>query len=280
MSDDNKDTDGAVKLIYIRYSLVSASCNRNNAMKTAPIPSGLVLFCTDMWGWHFTSLMDSPISAVMTEVQRNCAEYAPARVLQAERLGTAAKVQYLRWWKNRMSLSSSTDIKVDEMIVLWIRKGRVFNSIRHVDLKLLSRDESWMVKCLCDSGRRCWGGRWIIWTSGGKLTLWSSVCVFSELYQSLQELPAAAVSSVSVQSDWGRFLYNTFSLCEHILTVDIMLTLTVVNCCIFSLNSTDGQSEVRVWSTAWKTIWNPWFLSGSRVNEQFRSFSISLLVPG
>ena len=27
------------------------------------------------------------------------------------------------------------------------------------------------------------------------------VCVFSELYQSLQQLPAAAVSSVSVQSD-------------------------------------------------------------------------------
>ena len=105
-------------------------------------------------------------------------------------------------------------------------------------------------------------------------------CVFSELYQSLQQLPAAAVSSVSVQSDWGRFLYDAFSLCEHILTVGIVETLTVVNCCIFSLNSTDGQSEVRVWSTACKTNWNPWCSSGSIVNEKFRSFSISLLVPG
>ena len=58
-----------------------------------------------------------------------------------------------------------------------------------------------------------------------------------------------------------------------------METLTVVNCCIFILDSTDGQSEVSVWSTACKTIWSPWLSSGRIINEQFRSFSISLLVP-
>ena len=95
--------------------------------------------------------------------------------------------------------------------------------------------------------------------------------LISTLWFSLASRGAAAhtateVSSVSVQSDWGRFLYDGFSLCEHPLTVGIVETLTVVNCCIFSLNSTDGQSEGRVWSTACKTTWNPWCSTVSIVN--------------
>ena len=105
------------------------------------------------------------------------------------------------------------------------------------------------------------------------------MCVFSELYQSLQQLPAAAVTSVSVQSDWGRFLYDAFSLCEHPLTVGIVETLTVVNCCIFSLNSTDGQSEVRSASTATKPSWCSWFTCAHICYQELWSLSRFLLIP-
>ncbi len=40
-------------------------------------------------------------------------------------------------------------------------------------------------------------------------------------------------------SDWPRFLYDSLSLCEHIVTVDFMYTLTVIMSSIFSLDSTD-----------------------------------------
>ena len=94
------------------------------------------------------------------------------------------------------------------------------------------------------------------------------VCLFSELYQ-----------SVSVQSVWGRFLYDGFSLCEQPLTVDIMETLTVINCCIFSLNSTYGQSEVSPRLCPTETIWNPRLTGYSTINQKFRSFSSFVKVP-
>ena len=70
---------------------------------------------------------------------------------------------------------------------------------------------------------------------------------------------------------WSLFLYDCFSLCEHVFAVDVVITLTVINCCIFSLNSTDGQSEVRVWST--KTIRNSRMAAISTGHEELRSFS-------
>uniref|UniRef100_A0A3B3HYV0 Immunoglobulin C1-set domain-containing protein n=1 Tax=Oryzias latipes TaxID=8090 RepID=A0A3B3HYV0_ORYLA len=50
----------------------------------------------------------------------------------------------------------------------------------------------------------------------------------------------------SVSSLNCRFLYDCFSLCEREFAVDVEFTQTVINCCIFSLNFTDGQSEIRV----------------------------------
>ncbi len=41
-------------------------------------------------------------------------------------------------------------------------------------------------------------------------------------------------------------MYDSLSLCEHSFTVDLMVTLTVIISCIFSLDSTDGQSEITV----------------------------------
>ncbi len=46
----------------------------------------------------------------------------------------------------------------------------------------------------------------------------------------------------SVKIDWRRFLYDSLSLCEHITTD--MITLTVIMSSIFSLDSTDLQSEI------------------------------------
>jgi len=45
-------------------------------------------------------------------------------------------------------------------------------------------------------------------------------------------------------------LYDSLSLCEHMFTVDIVITLTVIMSSIFSLDSTDAQSEITVRSTA------------------------------
>ncbi len=62
-------------------------------------------------------------------------------------------------------------------------------------------------------------------------------------------------------SDWPRFLYDSLSLCEHIVTVDVVITLTVIMSSIFSLDSTDGQSEITVRSTATESRWNSWLES-------------------
>ncbi len=85
-------------------------------------------------------------------------------------------------------------------------------------------------------------------------------------------------------SDWPRFLYDSLSLCEHIVTVknttDIMKTLTVIMSSIFSLDSTDGQSEITVRSTATESRWSSWLKGACIINQEFRSFSRFLWVPG
>ncbi len=71
-------------------------------------------------------------------------------------------------------------------------------------------------------------------------------------------------------SDWPRFLYDSLSLCEHITTV---ITLTVIMSSIFSLDSTDGQSEITVRSTATESRWSSWLKGVCLINQEFRSFS-------
>ena len=95
---------------------------------------------------------------------------------------------------------------------------------------------------------------------------------------------AAAVSSccnssVCLQSDWRRFLYDYKSLCERPGTTYAVQTLTVVNCCIFSLNSTDGQSEVRAASTATKPSWCSWMSDADCSYQQLWRLSRFLLIP-
>ncbi len=84
-------------------------------------------------------------------------------------------------------------------------------------------------------------------------------------------------SSESLQSDWGRFLYDQKSLCEHWTTV--LETLTVINCCIFSLNSTDAQSEGSPASTATKPSWSSWYTCAHRIYEELWRLSRFLLIP-
>ncbi len=82
-------------------------------------------------------------------------------------------------------------------------------------------------------------------------------------------------------SDWPRFLYDSLSLCEHITTTDTVETLTVIMCSIFSLDSTDLQSEISstlcsipTESTGTATIEIIYLM-----NDEFRSFSRFLLIP-
>ncbi len=72
-------------------------------------------------------------------------------------------------------------------------------------------------------------------------------------------------------SDWPRFLYDSLSLCEHITTA--VKTLTVIMSSIFSLDSTDGQSEITVRSTATESRWSSWLEGVCIINQAFRSFS-------
>ncbi len=75
-------------------------------------------------------------------------------------------------------------------------------------------------------------------------------------------------------SDWPRFLYDSLSLCEHITTTDTVETLTVIMSSIFSLDSTDGQSEISCrWSTATESRWSSWLETVCVINQEFRSFS-------
>ncbi len=77
-------------------------------------------------------------------------------------------------------------------------------------------------------------------------------------------------------SDWPRFLYDSLSLCEHIFTVDPVITQTVIMSSIFSLDSTDGQSEVSLRSTATESRWSSWLKGVCIINQEFRSFSMFL----
>ncbi len=72
-----------------------------------------------------------------------------------------------------------------------------------------------------------------------------------------------------------RFLYDAFSLCER----EAVTLLTVINSWIFSLNSTDGQSEVSSRSSSTETTWNSRLKVCSWINQKFRSFSRFLKVP-
>ena len=89
-----------------------------------------------------------------------------------------------------------------------------------------------------------------------------SSCSISQLYQCSH-----------CDSDWRRFLYDSLSLCEHIVTVDHMETLTVIISCIFSLDSTDGQSEITDRSTATESRWSSSVTACCKIYEEFRSFS-------
>ncbi|XDV52360.1 hypothetical protein PO909_021094, partial [Leuciscus waleckii] len=70
-----------------------------------------------------------------------------------------------------------------------------------------------------------------------------------------------------------RFLYDSLSLCEHIFTVDPVFTLTVIISCIFSLDSTDGQSKITARSTATESRWSSSITVVYVINQEFRSFS-------
>ncbi len=87
-------------------------------------------------------------------------------------------------------------------------------------------------------------------------------------------------------SDWRRFLYDSLSLCEHIITrtttiriCSAVKTLTIIMSSIFSLDSTDGQSEITVRSTATESRWSSWLKGACSINQEFRSFSRFLWVP-
>ncbi len=72
-------------------------------------------------------------------------------------------------------------------------------------------------------------------------------------------------------SDWPRFLYDSLSLCEH--TTTAVKTLTVIMSSIFSLDSTDGQSEISLRSTATESRWSSSVEVFYIINQEFRSFS-------
>ncbi len=74
-------------------------------------------------------------------------------------------------------------------------------------------------------------------------------------------------------SDWPRFLYDSLSLCEHPATTDPVCTLTVIMSSIFSLDSTDGQSEITFRSTATESRWSSSVEVFYIINQEFRSFS-------
>ncbi len=86
-------------------------------------------------------------------------------------------------------------------------------------------------------------------------------------------------------SDWPRFLYDSSSLCEHTITrtrattCSTVKTLTVIMSSIFSLDSTDGQSEITVRSTATESRWSSWRKHFYIFNQEFRSFSRFLWIP-
>ncbi len=109
------------------------------------------------------------------------------------------------------------------------------------------------------------------------MRLGSCLCFFVVEWVSESVWAAAG----SVQSPWRRFLYDSLSLCDHPATTDIVCTLTVIMSSIFSLDSTDGQSEICsiICSIATESRWSSWLLCSNAKNEEFRSFSRFLQIP-
>ncbi len=109
----------------------------------------------------------------------------------------------------------------------------------------------------------CW------WQHFPKLPRVSSTIVFEQLQDQFSHR----------DSDWPRFLYDSLSLCEHIPTTTV-ITLTVIMCSIFSLDSTDGQSEISPrWSAATESRWSSWSPIDCCINQEFRSFPRFLYIP-
>ena len=70
-------------------------------------------------------------------------------------------------------------------------------------------------------------------------------------------------------------LSNVVSLCEW----PSVTLLTIIDSYIFSLNSTDGQSEISPRYTCTETIWNSRLTNCCIINQEFRSFSRFLKIP-
>ena len=117
---------------------------------------------------------------------------------------------------------------------------------------------------------------WFVWYF---LTIFKVYPLYWSVFHVTVSSPCC-ISTVTVQSDWGRFLYGSVSLCYHPDTVGVVNTLTVVISCIFSLDSTDGQSEVTPWSTATESRWYPRVTGTNEICKEFRRFSEFLLIPG
>ena len=74
-------------------------------------------------------------------------------------------------------------------------------------------------------------------------------------------------------------MYGSVSLCEHPGAAGVVETLAVVISCIFSLNSTDGQSEITSRSTTSKSRWSARLALVRKYNQEFRRLSRYLMVP-
>ncbi len=162
-----------------------------------------------------------------------------------------------------------------------------FQSVREVKDKNNNQRPTQMSLCVCGSDRdsaetlmdslsSCfsWLMLWPLWfiKSEGfiymilfQTNMWQ--CYFTSSFEQLQD------QFSHCDSDWRRFLYDSLSLCEHIFTVDVVETLTVIMSSIFSLDSTDGQSEITVRSTATESRWSSWLKGACSINQEFRSFS-------
>ncbi len=164
---------------------------------------------------------------------------------------------------------------------LWIwgnNKNTQLQSVREEKDKLIIKDQHRWV-CVCDSDgllielfllTNAWTS--IIIESNGfiymivfQMHVWR--CSFRSSSEQLQDQFSHR------DSDWPRFLYDSLSLCEHIFAVDDMKTLTVIMSSIFSLDSTDGQSEIGLRSTATESRWSSWLKGVCPINQEFRSFS-------
>ncbi len=150
---------------------------------------------------------------------------------------------------------------------VWLRTPK--NNLHHHFIhRMIVNTVHHLIFSLSKKKKKTWGNIFLV--NETEITSISS-CSISQLYQCSH-----------CDSDWRRFLYDSLSLCEHIFTVDIVFTLTVIISCIFSLDSTDGQSEIfssTCCSTATESRLSSWLEAVYVINEEFRSFSRFLLIP-